>query len=314
VIDLSQKIILPGGAGLVGQNLVACLKKHGYKNIVVLDKHLKNLEILKEMHPDVIAECVDLAEQGDWGKYFVGANAVVILQAQIGGLDRSEFIKNNVVATVNILNEIKLNKINHVVHISSSVVMSRANDFYTETKKIQEKLVMESGVNCPILRPTLMFGWFDRKHLSWLSRLMTKIPLFPIPGDGRFLRQPLYVGDFCQIIISCIKNNVSSTVFNISGLEKIDYIDIIKKIRSSIKAKAIIIKVPYSFFYGLLWTWSLFDKDPPFTIHQLEALVIKEEFEIIDWPLIFNIKPTSFSEAIDETYNHPIYSKVVLDF
>ena len=40
-----KKIILPGGAGLVGQNLVACLKAKGYSNIVVIDKHRKNLEI-----------------------------------------------------------------------------------------------------------------------------------------------------------------------------------------------------------------------------------------------------------------------------
>jgi hypothetical protein len=34
-----RPIILPGGAGLVGQNLVARLKAKGYAHIVVLDKH-----------------------------------------------------------------------------------------------------------------------------------------------------------------------------------------------------------------------------------------------------------------------------------
>ena len=37
-----NKIILPGGAGLVGQNLVIQLKNRGYQNIVVLDKHRAN--------------------------------------------------------------------------------------------------------------------------------------------------------------------------------------------------------------------------------------------------------------------------------
>jgi hypothetical protein len=39
-----NKIVLPGGAGLVGQNLVAFLKEAGYSNIVVIDKHKKNLD------------------------------------------------------------------------------------------------------------------------------------------------------------------------------------------------------------------------------------------------------------------------------
>lgn len=38
-----QKIILPGGAGLVGQNLITRLRSKGYNNIVVLDKHKANL-------------------------------------------------------------------------------------------------------------------------------------------------------------------------------------------------------------------------------------------------------------------------------
>ena len=56
------KIILPGGAGLVGQNLVARLKAKGYNDIVVLDKHCANLAILKQVHPDITAEYVDLAD------------------------------------------------------------------------------------------------------------------------------------------------------------------------------------------------------------------------------------------------------------
>ena len=135
---------------MVGQNLVAHLKNNGYKNIVVLDKHSKNLEILKAIHPDVIAEHVDLSEKGDWGDYFIDAAAVVILQAQIGGLEYLDFFRNNVVATENILNEIRRNKVSNVVHIRSSVVTSRASDFYTETKKRQENLILQSGINCPI--------------------------------------------------------------------------------------------------------------------------------------------------------------------
>jgi uncharacterized protein YbjT (DUF2867 family) len=38
-----NKIILPGGAGLVGQNLVNELKLLGYMNVLVIDKHLQNL-------------------------------------------------------------------------------------------------------------------------------------------------------------------------------------------------------------------------------------------------------------------------------
>ena len=175
-------------------------------------------------------------------------------------------------------------------------------------------MVLDSGLVCPILRPTLMFGWFDRKHLGWLSRFMKKVPIFPIPGDGRYMRQPLYVGDFCNIIISCIEHKVANGIYNISGHDKVDYIDIIREIKRATDAKALIVKIPYHLFYALIWLWGRFDKNPPFTTQQLSALIAKDEFEVIDWPSIFDVPCTSFAKAIDETFNDPTYSKVALEF
>ena len=309
-----QKIILPGGAGLVGQNLVVRLKEQGYTNLVVLDKHQANLHVLRQLHPDIVVEYADLAEPGDWQRHFSQARAVVMLQAQIGGNDYSDFERNNVTSSRLILDAIKAGQVDQLIHISSSVVQSSADDYYTQTKKIQEQIVLESGIACPVLRPTLMFGWFDRKHLGWLSRFMKKVPIFPIPGNGRYLRQPLYVGDFCNIIISCLKNKINDGVFNISGHEKIDYIEIIREIKKTTKAGAWILRIPYSLFYFLLWLWSQFDRNPPFTTQQLAALVARDEFEVIDWPSIFGVASTPFIKAIDETFNHPVYGRVVLEF
>lgn len=311
---MHKKIILPGGAGLVGQNLVARLRARGFSQIVVLDKHRANLAVLRRVQPDIVAEYADLAEPGDWAWHFEDADVVVMLQAQIGGNYYDEFVRNNVESSRLVLDAIKNHQVPYLVHISSSVVESVADDFYTKTKIAQEKLVLTSGIACPILRPTLMFGWFDRKHLGWLSRFMKKVPVFPIPGHGRYMRQPLYVGDFCNVIISCIENCVRDGVYNITGHEKVDYIDIIRKIKHATRCKTPIVRIPYSLFYVLIWIWGLFDNNPPFTTQQLEALIAKDEFEVIDWPGIFNVPSTSFNDAIDETFNDPRYSRVVMEF
>jgi nucleoside-diphosphate-sugar epimerase len=309
-----SRIVLPGGAGLVGQNLVARLKARGYSNIVVLDKHRANLAILRQVQPDIVAEYADLAEPGDWQRHFDGADAVVMLQAQIGGLVYDEFVRNNIESTRHVLEAIKTYEVPYLVHISSSVLESVADDFYTNTKRDQEEMVLASGIPSTVLRPTLMFGWFDRKHLGWLSRFMKKVPIFPVPGHGRYMRQPLYVGDFCDIIISCIESRKQDGVYNISGHEQIDYIDMIREIKRVVRANMAIVKIPYGMFYVLLWIWALFDRNPPFTTQQLAALVGKDEFEVIDWPGIFGVPCTPFAKAIDETFNHPVYGKVVLEF
>jgi uncharacterized protein YbjT (DUF2867 family) len=188
-----------------------------------------------------------------------------------------------------------------------------ARDFYTESKKAQEQLVRDSGLPHVSLRPTLMFGWFDRKHLGWLARFMQRMPLFPIPGSGRYMRQPLYVQDFCRIIAACLERAPDGLAYDITGLEKIDYIDIIRTIKQVTRARAAILRIPYSLFWLLLKLYALVDRHPPFTTQQLKALVTPDEFEVIPWGQIFGVEPTPFARAIDETFNGR-YSAVTLEF
>ena len=313
-VTKDSKIILPGAAGLVGQNLIVFLKKAGYTNLVAIDKHKHNTTMLAELHPDITVIEADLAEDGEWQNSLQDAQVIIMLQAQIGGLTIEPFIRNNVTATEKVLASAKQYNVPYIVHISSSVLESEADDFYTQTKETQEKLVIDSGIHYCILRPTLMFGWFDRKHLGWLSRFMAKVPVFPIPSHGRFMRQPLYVGDFCNIIISAMHKQPRNEIFNITGREKIDYVDIIKAIKKTLGLHTLILHIPYWLFWTLLKIYAIFDRDPPFTTSQLKALVIKEEFELIPWWEIFEIDSTAFDDALKETYLDETYSKYVLHF
>ena len=313
-MKIDGKIIVTGAAGLVGQNLVPRLKKLYPGRIVGIDKHAANTRILSRLHPDIEVVEVDLAEAGDWEKYFEGASVLVLNHAQIGALTQEPFIANNITSTKHVLAAAKRYDIPYIVHISSSVINSKACDYYTESKREQEKLVLESGVANTVLRPTLMFGWFDRKHLGWLARFMKVVPVFPVPGNGHYVRQPLYAGDFSDIIASCIANPLPGKIYNISGQEKIDYIDLVCTVREATNSRATIIRVPYSLFWALLKIYAVFDRDPPFTTGQLEALVIPEVFEIIDWPSQFNVSATPLLEAMQETFQDPVYSDVVLEF
>jgi hypothetical protein len=122
------------------------------------------------------------------------------------------------------------------------------------------------------------------------------------------------VGDFCNIIISCIENRIHDGIYNISGHEKIDYIDIIREIKKVTQSRTQIVRIPYNVFYSLLYVWGLFDKNPPFTTQQLASLSAKDEFEVIDWPSIFKVPYTPFRKALEETFTDPRYSDIILEF
>ena len=309
----SRKIVITGAAGLVGQNLIPRLKQESLGEIVCIDKHPSNTAILQRLHPEVRVLQDDIARSGSWEQELKGCTHLVSSHAQIGGLHHEEFVRNNVTATERLIEAATTNRVGYIVNISSSVVNSLAVDDYTETKKAQEALVVASGINQVILRPTLMFGWFDRKHIGWLARFMQRTPIFPIPGNGKFLRQPLYGGDFADIISSALRSEITGS-YNITGQESIDYIDLIHAVKVATLASTRIVRIPYFLFAILLKTNGLFDKNPAFTAKQLQALVTPDVFEVIDWPTIFNVRATPLAEALNTTFRDPTYSQVILDF
>ncbi len=310
--DRDERIVITGAAGLVGQNLVTLLAEQGRTNLVAIDKHADNLAVLAQLHPEVRTLAADLAEPGVWEREVATADVLVQLHAQIAGKSDKPFVRNNVEATRRVIDVLRARGHAFVIHASSSVVHSIAHDHYTESKKAQERLVVESGLAYCILRPTLMFGWFDPKHLGWLARFMERTPIFPIPGHGRYMRQPLYNRDFCRAIAVCIRARPNRAAYDLTGPERIDYIDMIRAIREAKGLRTPVVRIPISLFKALLRTYALFSAKPPFTADQLDALVAGDAFEGVDIEATFGFAPTPFREALRETFGHPVYSRIAL--
>jgi nucleoside-diphosphate-sugar epimerase len=312
-----MRVFLPGGAGLVGLNLIAVLQSsHPDWELLVVDKKREAVAIAERLFPTVTFLCEDLTETAGqrWPLAIRGCDACVMLQAEIGNTDPSQFERNNVLSTQVVLEQLRAGGIRRLVHVSSSVVQSVATDLYTQTKRRQEQLVLQHWPTAIVLRPTLMFGWFDRKHLGWLARFMQKLPLFPIPGSGRFIRQPLYVGDFCMLIQRCLENDTLSGTHDITGLEKVSYLSLMRQLRTAVGARTWIIHQPIPLFGWLLQLWALVCRQPAFTRSQLQALTAGDEFAVIDWPAIFSVSPTPLAAALRITHQDPRFSKLEMPF
>ncbi len=314
-----MKLFIPGGAGLVGLNLIHQIQKdYPDWELIVVDKKLQSIEIAKKLFSNsnvsFVCEDLNMIKNTKWPSLIQNCDACVMLQAEIGNTDINQFWYNNVETTITIIEELKKNNIKRLVHISSSVVNSVSNDQYTLTKRKQEEIVKKEWEDPIILCPTLMFGWFDRKHLGWLAKFMKKFFIFPIPGNGTFIRQPLYVGDFCKIIISCLLDHKLVGVYEITGLEKISYLSLMKLLRKTINAKTFMINLPVPIFGFLLQIWALITFKPAFTKSQLKALTAGDQFAITDWPKIFKVKYTSLNQAFEITFKDKKFSNIDIPF
>lgn len=312
-----MRVFLPGGAGLVGLNLISQLRqKHPDWELLVVDKKAAAVEAGQRLFPEVSFLLEDLCDSDGvrWPRAIQGCAACVMLQAEIGNTDPSQFERNNIQASRVVLQQLHRAGVRQLVHISSSVVNSVSHDLYTTSKRRQEQMVHQDWPSAVILRPTLMFGWFDRKHLGWLARFLKKSPVFPIPGSGRFTRQPLYVQDFCSVIVSCLEQPQIEGAYDITGRERISYLSLMRELRRAVGSRSWIIHLPIPIFGVLLQLWALISRQPAFTRSQLKALTAGDEFELIDWPGIFGVEATPLADALRISYTDPTFASVEIPF
>lgn len=298
-----KNIIITGAAGLAGQNLTPLLIKKGY-HVTAIDRS-KNIHLLQELNPKARCILADVSKHGEWEAAFANTDAVIMLHAQIAAPSPDLFVQSNINGVKNVLHLCKKNRIKNLIHVSSSVVISVADDDYTRTKRAGEQLVKKSTIPHTILRPPLMYGCFDAKHLGWITRFMQKLPIVPVPGSGKYVRQPLYVNDLCNVILALVQRKPKNEIWNITGHERIPYIDLLKIICKARGWKRIFIPIPLPLFARMLTLYSFITRKTVFTPEQMQALIAGDEFPIDNWSKTFHVPYTPFKHAIWQTWHSP---------
>jgi nucleoside-diphosphate-sugar epimerase len=297
----ARTIVVTGAGGMVGQNLVPRLLAAGHR-IIALDRSAPFLQVLGERAPAAERHVVDLSERGPWMDLFADADVVVDLKAQITSPDFALHEKNNARATSMVVEACERHGTRHLVHLSSSVVISRAEDFYTRTKRSGEAAVRGSRVPHTILRPPLMFGPGDIKHLGLILKMMRILPIIPLPGDGKFIRQPLYVGDLCAVIEKCLDREPRGDIHDIIGVERIPFLELLRTIRATAGARCVFFPLPLSLFRIAIRIQRSISSRTIFTIEQLDALTAGDDFPVTDWPREFGVPFSGFREQAPRVY------------
>jgi uncharacterized protein YbjT (DUF2867 family) len=87
-----------------------------------------------------------------------------------------------------------------IVHVSIANPSLDSPLPYYRGKALVEQALTAADVPYSIVRPTWIFGGRDvlANNIAWILRRM---PIFVVPGDGRYLVQPVHVDDFAHICL-----------------------------------------------------------------------------------------------------------------
>ena len=252
-----MKLLVTGGYGFIGSNFILkLLEEHQEFEILNIDAELngsnpKNLSIIKN-HKNYQFVKGDITNHDLMEKLIDQCDLVINFAAE-SFVDRSindarPFLSSNVLGAYTILDIItKQNK--KMVQISTDEVFgsiengsateeSRFNPTnpYAATKASAELLVNSYfatyNSNVIITRCTNNYGprQFPEKLIPKTILLADQNKKIPIYGNGKNIRDWIFVEDHCNAIFDIFTNGKSGKSYNISASNEINNITIVKKI------------------------------------------------------------------------------------
>ena len=126
-------------------------------------------------------------------------------------------------------------RIRRIVHLSIANPSLDSHLPYYSGKALVEKAIVDSGLSYAILRPTVIFGIEDIliNNIAWFAR---HLPVFAIPGSGRYELQPIFVEDLADLAINSAPKE-SNLVLDAVGPEVFAFEDLVRQIAIAVCAK-----------------------------------------------------------------------------
>jgi len=259
---MKHKILVTGGAGFIGSNFINYwLKKRPEDKIINLDKltyagNLDNLGDLKS-NPNYSFFKADICDKDAVDHLMKGVDTVVHFAAE-SHVDRSiegpeVFVQTNVYGTYVLLEAAKKHKVKRFHHISTDEVYGSLalgseqkfnektafapNSPYAASKAGSDCMVRAYyktyGLPITISNTSNNFGpyQFPEKFIPQTISNLLEDKQVPIYGDGRQVRDWLYVEDHCRAIELILDKGREGETYLIGGLtEDIQNIEVAQKI------------------------------------------------------------------------------------
>jgi len=250
-----MKVLVTGGSGFLGTNLINYLTKKNNYEVFSLDKKDLNLKtilnhqkvnhyklnlnnrnlinVLKEVNPEII--------------FNLAAESQVLRSSD----NPQATYKSNIFGSLNLFDSIRKLQINpKIIHASTDKVYGisenlpyRENhklysNFTYDVSKISADLIAQNykmiyNLDITLFRSSNIYGPadfnYDRLIPHILKSLINKKP--PIfRSDGRYLREYIFVNDLIKFILMLTKNKNEEYIFNLGSGETLSVNEVYEKI------------------------------------------------------------------------------------
>ena len=289
-----------GGTGFVGRRIVRHLRLHGF-DVRVASRHPDRGHA--QRGPDdpqlrsIKADVHDQRSVADALTDAYGAVNAVSLYVEQG---RETFHSVHVEAAQRVAGQAQRAGVKRLVHVSGIGADPRSQSLYIRKRGEGELAVREVFADALLIRPAVMFGP-DDAFLTTILKLLERLPIYPMFGNGQMRLQPVHVEDVGQAIAKILQRQQTGPItFECGGPRVYSYEEFLRTVASAAGIKPILIRVPFAAWDALAWIAEMLPS-PPITRNQVELMQI-DSTSRPDMPGLgeLGISPHSIEELLQD--------------
>ncbi len=200
---MGMNVLVVGGTGFLGRRVVALLQQRGHTTIVY---HRGYRAV--PTRADVIVNCAGILRE--WGQTFqevhVDLTSWLLRLAKKLSLERFVMV--------------------------SAIGARPDGTAYQRSKWQAEQLVLESGIEFVIVRPSLIFGPGDRSVN--LFRAFSRTGFCPLLSEVAV--QPVHVDTVARVIVAAVEGEIENRTVEVGGPEVFTYRELLDRIHRGVRA------------------------------------------------------------------------------
>ena len=239
---LTSQIVITGANGFIARNLRRFLNEKKIATICIARRNFRNYKSETKIISTEFSH-IPISK-------LKNSNSLIHLIGIGKETPENSYQSTNIELTKKIIRLCKKAKIKKIIYNSGLGVSKKTASSYFISKLKAEQLIINSGLDYTIFRPSYIIGKDDL--LSQNLKKQIKKGSIIIPGSGNYKLQPISVNDVAKIILQATTSKkFSKKIIDLVGPETVSFENFVKTFSNSNKIKIKKINLDDAYFDAL---------------------------------------------------------------
>jgi NADH dehydrogenase len=158
-----------------------------------------------------------------------------------------------------------------IVHVSIANPSLDSPLPYYRGKALVEQALTANDVPYSIVRPTWIFGGPREVLANNIAWILRHLPIFAVPGDGRYPVQPIHLDDFARICVRAAQGP-TGVVKDAAGPDTVSFEQLVRAVRDAVGSRSPILHAPPAAMVALARALGFFVRDVVLTADEIRGL------------------------------------------